>query len=67
MNRSDQILKNVLNAMQDADEIEGVEGVEYLDLMQAIRQEAQKRFDNCADNMDAEVMKWTYLKWNSES
>jgi len=46
MKRSDQILKNVLNAMQDADEIEGVEGVEYLDLMQAIRQEAQKRFDN---------------------
>ena len=58
MTRSDQIYNNVLLAMQDAEEIEGVEGVAYLDLMEAIRHEAQKRFDNYADTMDMEVMKW---------
>ncbi len=58
MTRSKQIYNNVLLAMQDAEEIDGVGDVAYLDLMEAIRQEAQKRFDNCADNMDMEVMKW---------
>lgn len=57
MKRSQQIFNNVLLAMQDADEIESVEGIEYLDLMQTIRHEAQKRFDNCADNMDMEILK----------
>ena len=31
--RAFQIYTNVINAMQDADEIEGVEGNEYLELM----------------------------------
>lgn len=57
MTRSEQIYNNILLAMQDAEEIEGVGDVAYLDLMEAIRQEAQKRFDNYADNMDMEVMK----------
>ena len=48
-NRALAIYKNVLNAMQDADEIEGVEGDDYLELMLAIKQEAIKRFDNCVD------------------
>lgn len=52
MNRANQIYKNVLDAMQMADEIEGVEGQDYLDLMEAIRYEAVKRYNNCADNME---------------
>ena len=49
-NRALAIYKSVLEAMQDADEIEGVEGDDYLKLMIAIRDEAMKRFDNCIDN-----------------
>lgn len=49
-NRALAIYKNVLEAMQDADEIEGVEGDNYLQLMLAIRDEAMKRFDNCVDH-----------------
>jgi hypothetical protein len=56
MNRANQIYKNVLNAMQDADEIEGIEDPqEYLKLMDDIRHEAVKRFNNCADNMEVNV------------
>ena len=52
MTRAEQIYKNVLDAMQDADEIEGVEDPqEYLKLMDDIRHEAVKRFNNCVDNM----------------
>ena len=37
MNRSEQIYNNVLNAMQEADEIEGVDNhKKYQDLMQKI-------------------------------
>jgi len=36
--------------MQDADEIEGVEGDDYLKLMTAIAEESMRRFDNCIDN-----------------
>ena len=43
------IFNQVLSAMQDAEEIGGVEGDEYLNLMLAIRDEAMKRFDNCVD------------------
>ena len=43
------IFNQVLSAMQDAEEIGGVEGDEYLDLMEAIRHEAVKRFNNCVD------------------
>lgn len=49
-NRALAIYKSVLEAMQDADEIEGVEGDDYLKLMIAIRDEAMKRFDNCVDH-----------------
>jgi len=53
MNRSEQIYNNVLLAMQDADEIEGIENpYDYLKLMENIRHEAQKRYNNCADNME---------------
>jgi hypothetical protein len=56
MSRANEIYKNVLNAMQDADEIEGVEDPqEYLKLMDDIRHEAVKRFNNCADNMEVNV------------
>ena len=56
MSRANEIYKNVLNAMQDADEIEGVEDAnEYLKLMDDIRHEATKRFNNCADNMEVNV------------
>ena len=33
MSRADDIFKNVLKAMQDAEEIDGVEGIKYLRLM----------------------------------
>ena len=49
-NRALAIYKSVLEAMQNADEIEGVESDDYLKLMIAIRDEAMKRFDNCIDN-----------------
>ena len=52
MSRANQIFKNVLEAMQEADEIEGVEDAnEYLTLMDNIRHEAVKRYNNCADHM----------------
>lgn len=49
--RAFQIYMNVMNAMQDADEIEGVEGNEYLELMVAIRDVAMNRFHNCIETM----------------
>jgi hypothetical protein len=52
MSRKFEVYKNVLEAMQDAEELGGVEGQDYLDLMEAIRYEAVKRFNNCADNME---------------
>ena len=53
MSRANQIYKNVLDAMQEAEEIEGVENTdEYLKLMLEIRHEAQKRFNNCVDSME---------------
>jgi len=52
MSKANQIYKNVLNAMQEAEEIEGVEDAnEYLTLMDNIRYEAVKRYNNCADHM----------------
>jgi hypothetical protein len=58
MTRTEQIYKNVLNAMLDAEEIEGVEDpFEYLKLMRRIRTEAQKRANACADNIDWERKK----------
>ena len=56
MSRANEIYKNVLNAMQDADEIEGIEDPqEYLKLMDDIRHEAVQRYNNCADNMEVNV------------
>jgi hypothetical protein len=50
--RAEDIYKNVVQAMQDADEIEGVEGFDYLWLMRRIRTEAQRRANVCADNIE---------------
>ena len=53
MSKANEIYKNVLDAMQEAEEIEGVENTEeYLKLMLEIRHEAQKRFNNCVDAME---------------
>ena len=49
--RSGYIFQNVLKAMQDAEELDGVEGQDYLDLMEAIRHEAVQRSNNCADHL----------------
>jgi len=55
MSRANQIYKNVIEAMQEADEIEGVEDPqEYLNLMEAIRYEVVKRYNNCADHINWE-------------
>ena len=52
MSRANEIYKNVLEAMQEAEELGGVEDPqEYLTLMDDIRHEAVKRFNNCVDNM----------------
>ena len=50
--RAEQIFNNVVEAMQEADEIEGVEGWEYVWLMRKIRGQASKRIKNCIDNME---------------
>jgi len=53
MSKANQIYKNVIEAMQEAEEIEGVENTEeYLKLMLEIIHEAQKRFNNCVDAME---------------
>ena len=50
MNRVDQIYNNVLKAMQDADEIEGLDNPkQYQDLMQRIENTARIRFYNSVD------------------
>ena len=49
--RAFQIYENVINALQDADEIEGLEGEDYLNLMEAIRFAVVKRYNNCADHI----------------
>jgi hypothetical protein len=55
MSKANQIYKNVIEAMQEADEIEGVEDPqEYLNLMEAIRYEVVKRYNNCADHINWE-------------
>ena len=53
--RAFQIYENVINALQDADEIEGLEGEDYLNLMEAIRFAVVERYNNCADNMEVNV------------
>ncbi len=52
MNRSDEIFNKVLDAMQEAEEIDGVEGFKYLILMLQIANEAQARWINCYKNME---------------
>jgi hypothetical protein len=44
--RAKQIYGNVEDAMQDAEEMEGVSGMDYLNLMQEIIDEATKRYNN---------------------
>jgi hypothetical protein len=51
-NRAKQIYGNVEDAMQDAEEMEGVSGVDYLNLMQEIIDEASKRKSNHERIMD---------------
>jgi Fe-S cluster assembly ATPase SufC len=52
--RANDILKGVLCAMQVAEEIEGVEGQDYLNLMGEIGKEASQRIVN-------------FLSWNEEN
>ena len=57
MNRADQIYNNVLKAMQEAEEIEGVEGVDYLNLMGKIIDEASTRLSVHALDMTRPLIK----------
>ena len=50
--RAKQIYGNVEDAMQDAEEMEGVSGQDYLNLMQEIIDEATKRYHNHDRLMD---------------
>jgi len=50
--RAKQIYGNVEDAMQDAEELEGVSGEDYLNLMQEIIDEARKRKSNHERLMD---------------
>jgi hypothetical protein len=54
-NRAKEIYGNVENAMQDAEEIEGVSGADYLNLMQEIIDEATKRYHNHDRLMDEQL------------
>ncbi len=55
MFRAKQIYQNVINEMQMADEIEGVEDpLEYQALMRSIILEASKRLKNSQSNMEAQ-------------
>lgn len=45
------VFNEVLAAMQDAEELGGPEGEAYLDLMQAIIDEAAMRQQNCAERL----------------
>lgn len=50
MSKADALLRQVFNAMQLADEIEGIEDPrEYQDFMQKIEQTARERFCNSVD------------------
>jgi hypothetical protein len=51
MSRGYEIYKKVLDAMQEAEEIDGVEGIKYLRLMLEIQNQVQIRFNNCVLNM----------------
>ncbi len=55
-NRAKQIYGNVEDAMQDAEEMEGVSGVDYLNLMQEIIDEASKRKSNHERIMDDYIL-----------
>jgi hypothetical protein len=50
--RAKQIYGNVEDAMQDAEEMEGVSGVDYVRLMEEIMDEASKRKSNHERLMD---------------
>jgi hypothetical protein len=54
--RAKQIYGNVEDAMQDAEEMEGVSGVDYLNLMQEIIEEASKRKSNHKRIMDDYIL-----------
>jgi hypothetical protein len=55
MTRSDQIYQNVINQMQYADEIEGIEDpLEYQALMTSIILEASKRLKTSQSNMETQ-------------
>ena len=51
MDRANEIYNNVLNAMQDAEELDGVDDDHYVFLMSSIAIEATKRMNNCISNM----------------
>ena len=55
--RGNQIYEAVLKEMQEAEEIEGVEGQDYINLMAAIAQEVSKRIETFMLWHEAE--KWT--------
>ena len=48
------IKERILNAMQEADEMGGPEGLDYIDLMTAISKEALQRAQNCIDQMQGQ-------------
>jgi len=55
MTKSDQIYQNVINQMQYADEIEGIEDpLEYQALMTSIILEASKRLQTSQSNMETQ-------------
>lgn len=63
MSRGFEIYKKVLDAMQEAEEIDGVEGVKYLRLMLEIQDEVQKRFNNCVLRMLEDKYEYDKKQW----
>ena len=52
----EKILANVVRALQDAEEIGGPDGVQYIELMQAVSKEANDRIANYRENRKNEVI-----------
>lgn len=52
----EKILANVIRALQDAEDICGPDGLQYIELMQAVSKEANGRIANYRENRKNEVI-----------
>lgn len=55
---ADKIYKKVMEALQDAEDMGGPEGKDYIALMNRIIDECKKRISNCKEHMDEGMKKY---------